>query len=191
MTRRPTWAALAGAVIFACALAGCSPPDADDSGPSTQPPSAATATGEPGATSGSPTDGNNTQTSTGETETDRTETTMHITVGERTLTATLADNSSAEALKDLLEKGPLTIDMRDYDGMEKVGDLGQRLPTNDERISTEAGDLILYQGRNFVIYYDSNSWQLTRLGTIEGVSAQELRQILGNGDVTVTLELPS
>ena len=58
-------------------------------------------------------------------------------------TATLAENSSAAALKELLAAGPLTIEMSDYGSMEKVGPIGQRLPGNDEQISTSAGDIIL------------------------------------------------
>ena len=112
-----------------------------------------------------------------------------LAVNGRTLTATLAGNSSAEALRELLAKGPLTIDMRDYGGMEKVGDIGMRLPTNDEHITTEAGDLILYTGSAFVIYYAPNSWSFTRLGRIDGVSAKELKNILGKGHVQVTLSL--
>ena len=61
---------------------------------------------------------------------------------------------------------------------------------NDEQITTEAGDLILYQGNSFVIYYAPNSWNFTRLGKINDVSEEELREILGDGDVTVTLSLP-
>ena len=73
--------------------------------------------------------------------------------------------------------------------MEKVGSLGQDLPVNDEQITTEAGDLILYQGNSLVIYYAPNTWNFTRLGKINGVSAEELQDILGEGDVTVTLSL--
>lgn len=79
--------------------------------------------------------------------------------------------------------------MSDYGSMEKVGPLGQSLPTNNERITTRAGDLILYQGNQFVIYYAPNSWNFTRLGRINDVSAAELRNILGSGDVSVTLSL--
>ena len=89
----------------------------------------------------------------------------------------------------MLSAGPLEIDMQDYGDMEKVGSLGQDLPVNDEQITTEAGDLILYQGNSFVIYYASNTWNFTRLGKINGVSAEELQDILGEGDVTVTLSL--
>ena len=115
---------------------------------------------------------------------------LMIRVGDATLTAVLTDNSSAAALRELLREGPVTIAMRDYGNMEKVGPLGENLPTNDEQITVGPGDLILYQGNSFVIYYGTNTWNLTRLGKIEHVSGEELKAVLGSGDVTVTLELP-
>lgn len=114
---------------------------------------------------------------------------MYLTIGDTVLEATLADNSSAEALKELLADGPVTINMRDYASMEKVGSLGTSLPRNDEQITTEPGDLILYQGNAFVIYYEPNSWNFTRLGKINDVTQEELKEVLGNGDVEVTLSL--
>jgi hypothetical protein len=114
--------------------------------------------------------------------------TMKITISGRELTATLAQNSSTEALKELLKAGPIAIQMRDYGNMEKVGGLGRSLPTNDERITTEPGDLILYQGNALVIYYAPNTWNFTRLGKINDVTQEELKKALGEGNVTVTLE---
>ena len=114
--------------------------------------------------------------------------TMKIIIGNRELTATLVQNSSTEALKELLRAGPITINMRDYGNMEKVGSFGRSLPTNDERITTEPGDLILYQGNSLVIYYAPNTWSFTRLGKINGVTRQELINILGEENVTVILE---
>ena len=115
---------------------------------------------------------------------------MNIQVGDHLLTATLVENSSAEALKAALAEGPITIHMRDYERMEKVGQLGIHLPRNDEQITAQAGDIILYQGNALVIYYAPNAWNFTRLGRIENVTAQELKKILGDGAVTVTLALP-
>ena len=114
---------------------------------------------------------------------------MKLSVGGKILTATLVENSSVDALKNLLAKGDLIIEMEDYASMEKVGALGTTLPRNDEYISTVPGDLILYQGRYFVIYYGNNSYSLTRLGKINGITQSELKAVLGNGDVTVTLAL--
>lgn len=114
---------------------------------------------------------------------------MKITAGDTVFTAELADNSSAEALKELLAEGPLTIEMSDYASIEKVGPIGQSLPRNDEQISTDAGDIILYQGNSLVIYYGTNSWNFTRIGKIKGVTKQELLDALGDGDVTMTFSL--
>ena len=114
---------------------------------------------------------------------------LNLTINGTVLTAALADNTSAQALRELLADGPLTIDMNDYGNMEKVGPLGTSLPTNDEQITTQAGDIILYQGNNLVIYYAPNSYHFTRLGRINNVTAQGLRDILGDGSVSVTLSL--
>lgn len=132
------------------------------------------------------TDGNK---QTPETNTDMEENVMKITVGDTTFTATLADNSSAEALKEMLMEGPLTIDMSDYGNMEKVGPIGKNLPENNEQITTEAGDIILYLGNSLVIYYDTNTWNFTRLGKINDVTQAELKEALGNGDVIVTFSI--
>lgn len=126
-----------------------------------------------------------------ETEQEETDFMMNIQIGEHLLTATLVQNSSTEALLEMLSEGPVTIDMNDYASMEKVGPFPKSLPRNDEQISTEAGDLILYQGNSFVIYYDTNSWNFTRLGKIDNVTQQELKEILGSGSVTAVLSLPT
>jgi hypothetical protein len=114
--------------------------------------------------------------------------TMKITIGNRELTATLVQNSSAEALREWLKTGPIAIQMRDYGNMEKVGGLGRTLPTNDEQITSGPGDLILYQGNNLVIYYAPNTWTFTRLGKINDITQEELKKLLGEGDVTVILK---
>ena len=115
---------------------------------------------------------------------------MNIKIGDNILTATLVENSSVDALKAALAEGPITVNMRDYGSMEKVGPLGMDLPRNDEQITTEAGDIILFQGNALVIYYAPNSWNFTRLGKINNVAAGELREILGDDNVTITLSLP-
>lgn len=116
-------------------------------------------------------------------------TTIKIETNGTTLTATLKDNVSTRALVNLLKGGPLTINMNDYAGMEKVGLIGTTLPQCNERITTQPGDLILYLGQYFVIYYAQNTYSLTPLGKIDNTTADELIKVLGNGDVTVTISL--
>ena len=127
--------------------------------------------------------------SQGEEETGMAQNLFYITAGDTTFTAVFADNSSAQALKELLEQGDLTLSMSDYGGFEKVGSLGSQLPQNNEQITTGPGDVILYQGSSITIYYDTNSWNFTRLGKIEDVTKEELLAALGEGDVEVTFSL--
>lgn len=114
---------------------------------------------------------------------------LYIKIGNSVLEAELAENSSAETLLEKLKENDITIQMSDYGNFEKVGELGFSLATNDEQITTESGDLILYQGNKFVIYYDTNSWNFTRLGKIKNISQDEFKSILGNGDVTAVLTI--
>ena len=109
--------------------------------------------------------------------------------GSHTLTATLADNSSATAFFQLLQKAPVTIKMTDYGNFEKVGPLGTKLPRNDTQITTQAGDIILYQGNQITIYYDTNSWNFTRLGKIDGITQAQLKKLLGKGNVTAVFDI--
>ena len=115
--------------------------------------------------------------------------TMKIKVGATTFTVDLVDNSSVRALVEMLSSSDIEIDMRDYAGMEKVGYLSRSLPQNNSNISTSAGDVILYQGNQFVIYYGTNQWSLTRLGKIRNATRETLLSALGKGDVTVTLSI--
>ena len=78
---------------------------------------------------------------------------MKIEVNGTVLRVQLCRNSSAEAIRELLRKGPLTISMKDYAHMEKFGTFGVQLPTNDEPITTQPGDVILSEGNLLVIYY--------------------------------------
>lgn len=117
------------------------------------------------------------------------ETKLNIEVNGRNLTASLEDNSSAKALIELIKNEPLTLELNDYANFEKVGPLPQSLPRNDERFTTQAGDIILYQGDKFVLYYDTNTWNFTKLGHVENISQAELMELLGEGSVMVTLSL--
>ena len=98
------------------------------------------------------------------------------------------DNESVDALKELAVKG-LEITMSMYGGFEQVGQIGQDLPANDEQITTEAGDIVLYSGDQMVVFYGSNSWDYTKLGHITDKTAEELEELLGNGDAVITINM--
>lgn len=112
---------------------------------------------------------------------------MMVQVGGSTFTATLEENTAVDALVEMMEQEPVTIQMSDYSGFEKVGPLGTSLPTSNQQTTTQAGDIVLYQGNQIVMFYGSNFWSYTRLGHIDDLTGWE--EALGSGDVTVTFSL--
>lgn len=112
---------------------------------------------------------------------------IKITVNSRTFTATLLDNNSAKAFKEML---PLTIHMTELNGNEKYYDLPNSLPTNASNPGTiKNGDLLLYGSKTLVLFYKtfSTSYSYTQLGAIDDVTG--LASALGSGNVTVTFEV--
>ena len=114
---------------------------------------------------------------------------LGITVGGKTITAEFEDNPSATAFAEKLATGPVTVSMKDYGNFEKVGALGFSLPRNDTSINTVPGDVILYQGNQITIYYDTNSWSFTKLAHVPGATTESMKAFLGNGTVSVTFSL--
>ena len=118
---------------------------------------------------------------------------MYITIDGKTLSVELVDNAATQTLVAALQEGDITYEAHDYGGFEKVGALGRSLPTSDTQTTTQAGDVILYNGNQIVLFYGSNSWSYTRLGHMEYSSQAELESFLkaGQGNVTVKLSLLS
>ena len=114
---------------------------------------------------------------------------MQMMIGETPVTVAWEDNESVEALKTLAAEG-LTIEMSMYGGFEQVGSIGQSLPRDDQQTTTTSGDIVLYSGNQLVVFYGSNSWAYTRLGHITDQTPEQMKALLGNGDVTITLSMP-
>lgn len=114
-------------------------------------------------------------------------TNMSVQVGDVVFSATLEENEAVSALMEMMRESPVVIQMSDYSGFEKVGPLGTSLPASNSQTTTQAGDIVLYNGNQIVIFYGSNSWSYTRLGHIDDLTGWE--EALGSGDVTVTFSL--
>ena len=113
---------------------------------------------------------------------------MQMMIGETPVTVAWEDNASVEALKMLAGEG-LTVEMSMYGGFEQVGSIGQSLPRDDAQTTTTSGDIVLYSGNQLVVFYGSNSWAYTRLGHITDQTPEQMKALLGNGDVTITLSM--
>ena len=116
---------------------------------------------------------------------------MYITIGEETHTVTMEDNVGTRALIATLQTENIVYIAHDYGNFEKVGYIGQSFPTDNHQTTTSAGDLVLYGGDNICIFYGSNSWSYTRIGKLDGLSADEVRRFVkaGEGEVSITLSL--
>ena len=112
---------------------------------------------------------------------------MKVQVGDAVFSATLEENEAVASFVEMMRENPVSIQMSDYSGFEKVGSLGASLPVNNSQTTTHAGDIVLYNGNQIVIFYGSNSWSYTRLGHVDDLTGWE--EALGSGDVTMTFSL--
>ena len=112
---------------------------------------------------------------------------MVMTINDTKVDVTWENNASVAELKELAED-ELTISMSMYGGFEQVGSIGKSITRDDKQTTTSAGDIVLYSGNQLVVFYGSNSWAYTRLGKIN-LNEKELKNLLSNGDVTITLSM--
>ena len=112
---------------------------------------------------------------------------LNVQINGQTFTASLENNEAVAAFVEMLENAPITIEMSDYSGFEKVGALGADLPASNSQITTQPGDIVLYQGNQIVIFYGSNSWSYTMIGRIDNLTGWE--EALGDGNVTVVFSM--
>ena len=114
---------------------------------------------------------------------------VKVKINDEVFDVKLENNSATQELVEELKKGNVTVNASEYGGFEKVGELGFSLPTNDENIGTNPGDIVLYQGDKISLFYGSHSWSYTKLGKIDNVDSNKLKEVLGSGDVTLEFSL--
>ena len=116
---------------------------------------------------------------------------MYITIDGRTEAVTLTNNSATQELVAKLQEASVMVTLNSSGGFEIWGALGFSLPTSNEQINAQPGDIVLYNGSNICMFYGTNSWNYTLLGKIDGLSESELRTFLkaGESNISVTLSL--
>lgn len=111
---------------------------------------------------------------------------MTVTVGDKTFTAVLYDNKTADELYSRL---PLTLDMRELNGNEKYCDLDKSLPIKSSPAGhISKGDIKLFGDDCLVLFYEGfmSGYSYTNIGYIEDTDG--LEEALGSGSVTMTFE---
>ena len=114
---------------------------------------------------------------------------VKVKINDEIFDVKLENNSTTQELVKELKKGNVTVTATEYGGFEKVGELGFSLPANDENVEANPGDIVLYQGDKVSLFYGSHSWSYTKLGKIDNVDSNKLKEVLGSGDVTLEFSL--
>ena len=117
------------------------------------------------------------------------QTKLYLTANGMTKTATLVQNEATAELIDLLEKGTISLSMTENGGFEKVGTLPKSLPTSDVRQTAQSGDIMLYVGNVMCLFYGSNTWAYTKLGTFDNMTSSEIKEFLSGNPVEVILSI--
>jgi hypothetical protein len=118
------------------------------------------------------------------------QTRVRFAVGDAEIIVRIADNPTS---RDFVSMLPLTLTFRDFNAMEKIGDLPRRLTTQGSTGSAPAnGDLIYFvPWGNLGFFYDAERRdesfddQVIPIGTIE--TGDELLDELETGPVRVEL----
>lgn len=114
---------------------------------------------------------------------------VKVKINDEIFDVKLENNSATQELVKELKKGNVTVTATEYGGFEKVGELGFSLPANDENVEANPGDIVLYQGDKVSLFYGSHLWSYTKLGKIDNVDSNKLKEVLGSGDVTLEFSL--
>lgn len=115
------------------------------------------------------------------------QTKININVGGKSFTATLENNTTAEAFTAML---PSTWRMDELNGNEKYVYLDTSLPSTPTRYETiHAGDVMLYGNNCIVVFYKTfrSGYSYTPIAHID--NPENLPEAVGNGTATVAFSL--
>lgn len=111
-----------------------------------------------------------------------------ITVGGQEFTAEVEDN---ETTKTFLSMLPLTLNMNDFNGNEKVISLYESIRKEDPSCpgTIYLGDIMCYGSDQLVLFYDTFStvYNYVKIGHVD--DTEEYAEALGTGSVEVTFSL--
>ena len=113
---------------------------------------------------------------------------LKITANNEELIVKLENNDASDELYNYLNNESVTVNAHKYGNFEAVGALPFSLTTSDQEYKTKPGDVMLYQGNQITIFYDSNTWSYTKLGSVTNKSNDELKNILNKEDVQLIIE---
>ncbi len=109
---------------------------------------------------------------------------MKLIIDEKEINCTWYDNDSVKEINSIK---PIEINMNIYGGFEQVGSIGKIIKSDDENITTNPGDIVLYNSSNIVVFFGKNTWSYTKLGHIN-LSEEELKELLNKPSINLKIE---
>ena len=116
------------------------------------------------------------------------ETLLVLSVNGNELDVRWENNETVKELLSYTQEKSIVVNTTKYGGFEQVGSLPQGFSRNDVQMTTEPGDIVLYSGNQLVLFFGSNSWSYTKLGHIEGLSQDELSELLGGSSAVIEIQ---
>lgn len=116
------------------------------------------------------------------------ETPLVLSVNGNELDVRWENNETVKELLSYTQEKSIVVNTTKYGGFEQVGSLPQGFSRNDVQMTTEPGDIVLYSGNQLVLFFGSNSWSYTKLGHIEGLSQDELSELLGGSSAVIEIQ---
>ena len=113
--------------------------------------------------------------------------TLMLSIDGTPVTVLWEDNETVSELLTAAQNGAIEVSASRYGGFEQVGSLPQSFSRSDAQMTTQPGDIVLYSGNQLVIFFGSNSWSYTRLGHVNGMSSEELSDLLNKDVVMIEL----
>ncbi|MGV2875968.1 cyclophilin-like fold protein [Macrococcus capreoli] len=95
-------------------------------------------------------------------------------------------NLSTKAIDVDVQQNDIVITMSKYGGFEQVGELGKRYIVEDKQMTTQIGDIVIFNGDKLVIFYGTNSWCYTKLGEIN-LPQNEIIDTLSKSNLKIRL----
>ena len=113
--------------------------------------------------------------------------TLMLSIDGTPVTVLWEDNETVSEVLTAAQNGAIEVSASRYGGFEQVGSLPQSFSRSDAQMTTQPGDIVLYSGNQLVIFFGSNSWSYTRLGHVNGMSSEELSDLLNKDVVMIEL----
>ena len=110
---------------------------------------------------------------------------IKISFNSKVFTADLENNSTSKGLLDLLKNGPISLNFSDYGNQEVLAKLPKNLPNTDKYLNAKSGDICVYNSNTLVFYYNDVSWSLSKVGKINGINKNEIKNMTGKVNLSL------